>query len=390
MHSPAVRRSSFAACSSTSENVSEPTATAVPTMTSDAPPQTPTATATATTAAPPAPAPKLDLEAAVKKYVDESAAAWAGKDAPKLTALYAADGAMVMHGPRGTHEAKPADAEKQLAGYFAAFPDAKVTYTRVVAQGSMAVAEWVFTGTHKADFMGQKATNKKTGYKGVSVVVFSNDGKVKRDTAYFDAGTMMGQLGLGPKGQPVRPVEATPTVPAVMMISKASDAPASDAAFRAWLSANEKGDAKAVLALAADDVVISSQYMPADTKSKKALEKELAEAMKAFVDQKNTIAGCVAVADLVACEYTWQATWKGPAMGMKPTGKTGSVHSLEVGQFKDGKLVRAVGYANGAEFAASFGLMDDKAKPGAEAKKPEAAKPEAAQPDATKPEAKKP
>lgn len=349
---------SCVACGGTTEPASEPTATAVPTTTSE---PTPTATtaATSTTEAPP-PQPKLDLAAATKKYVAEAAAAWSTKDAKRLTALYAADGVMAMPGPKGFQEATTADIEKQLERYYSAFADLKLTYTRVLAQGDTAVAEWVFTGTNTGEFMGQKATQKKTGYKGASVIRFGADGKVKREHVYFDAGTMAGQLGMGPKGQPVRPVEALPT--AAVSLSIAGEPAASDAPFRAWLTANEKGDPKAVVALAADDVVISSQYMPTDTTGKKALEKELSEAMKAFVDQKNSVSHCVAVSDLVACEYAWQATWKGPAMNMKPTGKTGTVHSLEVGKFKDGKLTHAVAYANGVEFAASFGLMDDKPK----------------------------
>jgi steroid delta-isomerase-like uncharacterized protein len=333
----------------------------------------PVATAEATaapTAAPAAPEPKLVLADAVKKYVTESSAAWAARDAKKHTALYAPDGIVAHPGAKGLEEAKATDMERSLAGYFGAFSDAKLVYTRVVGRGDMAVAEWVFTGTNDGEMMGQKPTKKKTGYRGVSVMWFANDGRVKREHVYFDMGTMMGQLGVGPKGAPVRPVEATPTAPTEMIIAKDGEA-ATDATARSWFALAAKGDAKAMSAAVTDDVVVSTQYMPADTKGKKALEKDVTDGAKAFVDQKMDVTTCVPVGDVTACEYTWTATWKGPAMGMKPTGKTGTVHSVEIVKAKDGKVAMTTAYANGAEFAASFGLMDDKAgapKPGADAK----------------------
>ncbi|HTJ82846.1 MAG TPA: nuclear transport factor 2 family protein [Polyangiaceae bacterium] len=337
----------------------QPTATVEPTA-------EPTAAPTAEAVAP---QPKLDLADATKKYITGSAAAWAAKDPKKNSALYA-DGAVVaIPGPKGWEEVKATDMEKSLAGYFTAFSDLKMTYTRVVARGDMAVAEWVFTGTNDGDMMGQKATKKKVGYKGASVIWFANDGRVKRENVYFDMGTMMGQLGMGPKGQKVRPVEATPSAATEFLIAKDGEA-ATDALAKSWFATSMKSDGKALAALATDDIVMSAQYMPADIKGKAALEKNVAEGGKAFVDQKADVTGCVPVGDLTACEYTWTATWKGPAMGMKPTGKTGTVHSLAVVKTKDGKVAMATEFANGTEFAGSFGLMDEKAggKPGAEPK----------------------
>lgn len=311
-------------------------------------------------------APAVPIGDAVNKYVADSTAAWASKDVKKAAGLYAEDAVLAIIGPTGWQEAKAADLEKTRSVYFTSFPDLELTYTRVVARGNFAVAEWVFTGTNKGDMMGKKATNKKTGFRGATVLTFTPDGKVKRESNYFDMGTMMGQLGLGPKGQPVRPAEAKPTKPTEFLLGAENDA---DTAARGWLTTSAKGDTKALMALATDDILVSNQYMPADTKGKKALEKEIADGVKAFVDQKTEVVMCVPAGNVVACEYTWTATWKGPAMGMKPTGKTGTVHSLEVITLKDGKVAGTVAYANGTEFAASFGLMDEKPKDAPPAKK---------------------
>lgn len=346
------------------EPANDPSTDATATATSTAPAETSTTattstapTATATT--PPAPEPKLDLDAAVKKYVTDTSAAWSTVDPKKHIAVYAPDGVVAMIGERGIEEAKAPDYEKSLAGYFAAFPDSKLTYTRVVAKGNLAVAEWVYTGTNKGDFMGKKATNKKVGYRGATIVTFAPDGKVKRETVYFAFETLMGQLGFGQKGQKVRPVEAEPKTPTEIIVAKEGD-PSSDAMARKWFDNTSKGDVKGLTDMAADDYVASMQYMAADSKGKKALEKEATESNKAFADQKTTVAVCVPAGDYVACEYQWTATWKGPAMGMQPTGKTGTVHGLDVIKVKDGKVTHVTGYANGLEFATAFGLAQPK------------------------------
>lgn len=304
----------------------------------------------------PLPEPKLDLPSAAKKYVADMTAAWAAKDPKKSSAVYASDAVVAITGPKGWDETGPAGMEQGLAGYYTAFPDLKLTYTRVIGRGNVAVAEWVFTGTNTGSMRGQKPTNKKVGYRGASVLTFASDGKVKRENVYFDMATMMGQAGLGPKGPPVRAVEATPTGATTFWIAADGD-PASDTLAKIWLTDAQKG-AKDLAALATDDIVVSNQYMPSDTKGKKAFEKDVSEGLKAFAEPKFSGTTCVPATDLIACEYTWTATWKGPAMGMKPTGKTGTVHSLEVFEIKNGKVARTTAYANGVEFASTFGLMD--------------------------------
>jgi steroid delta-isomerase-like uncharacterized protein len=352
------------ACGGANEPAAEPQPQATEAAPAAAPPaDAPPAVATTE----PAAAPPFDLADATKKYVTESTAAWTSKDPKKRTALFTADAVVGIPGTNGWEEAKVAETEKALASYYAAFPDLKLTYTRAIGKGNLAALEWVFTGTHQGELMGQKPTNKKVGYRGVSLVTFAPDGKVKRESTYFDMGTMMGQLGLGPKGQPVRPAEAAPTTPTEYFFAKAADDPG-DAAARTWFAAATTGDAKKLAALATDDVVVSNQYMPADAKGKKLLEKETAEGTKAFVDQKIDVVVCVPATPWVACEYRWTATWKGPAMGMKPTGKTGTVHSLELIELKDGKVARTVAYANGAEFATAFGLAGTE-QPKGDAKK---------------------
>lgn len=336
-----------------------PVASAAPSA-SVPPPTTASATASAPLAeaapsasvAPPA---KVDFEASVRRFVTGAGAAWAAHDAAAIAAQYAPSASFTVVGREGLVDEKPEARVKELQAGFKAFPDFDLRFTRVIARAPYAVLEWTATGTHSADFGTQRATGKKTGYRGASLITLGADGQVVHETVYFDVATSEAQLGLGPKGQRARPVEKRPASEPVLVF--AGDK-ADEGLARRWLAIAGSSDGKALGELAADDIVVSNQYMPADTKGKKALAKELADGAKGFVDQSSTVVVCVPTEHVTACEYVWRATWKNAAMGMKPTGKTGTVHSLELIEQRGGKVVRTTAYASSAEFAASFGLAD--------------------------------
>jgi steroid delta-isomerase-like uncharacterized protein len=191
----------------------------------------------------------------------------------------------------------------------------------------------------------------------VSVVWLDDEGKVKREEMYFDMRAVMGQLGKLPKGVPFRAAEALPTA-APETLSADPSADKNEALVKQLFELMNKGDDKAMLALYADDVVMSAQYMPADEKGKKAMEKSHAEGKKAFPDSKMAIVGtCAAAGAQVACRTEWTATFKGKFMGMKPTGKSGTVHGVDVLTVKDGKVTALTAYGNGEEFMAAFGIQ---------------------------------
>lgn len=283
----------------------------------------------------------------------DSTAAWASRDPKRHSALFT-EGAAIANGTaEGWDEGAVGDMETSVAGISAAFPDLEVSYTRVVARAPYAVVEWTFTGTHQGELLGHPATGKKVGYRAASLLTFTPDGKVMRRSNYLDVDTMLGQLGFGAKGRAFRAVEPKPSSPAAFLFATPDD---DDALARAWLAYAERADTERLGALASEDVVVQSLFMPKDTRGKKALLKELGEAGRAFADPKTTLAICIPTATVIACEYEWRATWKGPAMGAQPTGKTGSLHALELFDVKEGKVTRATSYANGAELAGTFGL----------------------------------
>jgi len=83
-----------------------------------------------------------------------------------------------------------------------AFPDLSFRTIETVAQGDYVVMNWTCAGTHDgpmASPAGQTvpATGRKVSAPG-SVTLEFKDGRIVRETSYYDLMGMMAQLGLGP------------------------------------------------------------------------------------------------------------------------------------------------------------------------------------------------
>jgi steroid delta-isomerase-like uncharacterized protein len=57
--------------------------------------------------------------------------------------------------------------------------------------------EWVMSGTHHGDFPGMPATGKRFSVRGAAIVELQG-GKIRRLSDYWDAATVMRQVGLLP------------------------------------------------------------------------------------------------------------------------------------------------------------------------------------------------
>ena len=82
-------------------------------------------------------------------------------------------------------------------GVFAAFADMKFELKSrfVAADGKSGAIEWIWRGRQTQDFPGLPATNKPFAVRGATVVEFI-DGKISRNSDYFDLTTYMKQVGL--------------------------------------------------------------------------------------------------------------------------------------------------------------------------------------------------
>lgn len=306
-----------------------------------------------------------------KAHMAANVAAWQAHDAKKLASLYTDDVAFGYPSMEGWRETRGrADLEKNMAEFFAAFSDAKVTTMRGLHVGDVLVLEWVLNGTHSGDFMGMKPTGKRLGYRGVSVLWFGDKG-VKREHMYFDHVTFMAQLGSAPKGMTGRPVMEVPAghSPEWVVAANNDTEKKNIELVTAFNAAWEKKDSKAFLDAMADDVQYTDYSRPADSpKGKVAAKKEFDTFSKAFPDMKMERKNVWAAGDYVVVEAEATGTFKAALGPMRPTNKTGTIHWLDVMKVSNDKVAQGWSYASGAEFAGAFGLMPkDAGKPPAPA-----------------------
>jgi steroid delta-isomerase-like uncharacterized protein len=130
------------------------------------------------------------------------AAAWTSHDSARVAALFTDDGTyedlafgLVAHGTAGV---------KGFAdGFFTASPDLTVELTSGFQTDDWAAAEWLFSGTDRGVFPNRPASGRRYSVRGATIFAL-RDGKILRDTDYYNLVTLQQQLG-------VVPASSTPT-----------------------------------------------------------------------------------------------------------------------------------------------------------------------------------
>ena len=89
----------------------------------------------------------------------------------------------------------PAEVARRYRGLWATFPDLQVQMRRIVSvQQDTAVSEHILSGTHRGSLFGVPGTGKHVEVD-TAVVWDVVDGRIRGETVYFDAGTMLRQIG---------------------------------------------------------------------------------------------------------------------------------------------------------------------------------------------------
>lgn len=83
--------------------------------------------------------------------------------------------------------------ERKSAG-FAAVPGVTIAVTKRIVRGDQLTVEWVASGTQRHDYPGLPATGRSFAIPGVTVVV-RRDGKIVRESLYYDMAEVHRQLG---------------------------------------------------------------------------------------------------------------------------------------------------------------------------------------------------
>jgi len=292
---------------------------------------------------------------AQQKAMAEYVAAWDARDAQKAASYFTENGVITM---AGAPDAAGRDAIlATIKSNFAASDDAKVPFTRLFTQGDVMIGEWTWVGTHTGDLMGLPATHKPFGVMGVSVYLFTPDAKLAEAHVYFDAGTLLSQLGAS--AQKARPLQALPSGEATTVAATGSaEEQRNLETATQMMGAYEKKKAAQLTASMSPDIAWDDMSEPETRSGVAAAKKYFKTRTQAFPDAKVTIRNAWAVGDQVLVESTFTGTQKGALGAIRATKKPVTLHQLDVLQFDaDGKLVHQRSYANSTELAMQLGLV---------------------------------
>jgi steroid delta-isomerase-like uncharacterized protein len=133
------------------------------------------------------------------------------RDFDKALALVTTD-AKWTNIPFGATFIGPKGYREYLENWATAMPDSKVEVINVVVGEEWTAVECVGRGTHTGTFKGPQgnipATQKKLEMKFCEVLRLDN-GQVKEGRVYFDAATLMHQLGVMPTLTPGQPIPSS-------------------------------------------------------------------------------------------------------------------------------------------------------------------------------------
>lgn len=87
--------------------------------------------------------------------------------------------------------------KRNVQAFLTGFPDLRWTIEDTIAEKDKVVACWSISGTHKGDFMGIPATNKKVSVEGITIHSVAG-GKIMDSYSNWDVLGMMQQLGVVP------------------------------------------------------------------------------------------------------------------------------------------------------------------------------------------------
>jgi steroid delta-isomerase-like uncharacterized protein len=132
----------------------------------------------------------------LEHVLDQWALAWSSNNVERLLPLFT-DSVEYEDVTLGAVN-RGANALRDFAtGTFAAFADLKFELKShfVAADGKSGAMEWIWRGRQTKDFPNLPATNKPFEVRGATVVEFT-DGRISRNSDYWDLATYMKQVGL--------------------------------------------------------------------------------------------------------------------------------------------------------------------------------------------------
>ena len=113
-----------------------------------------------------------------------------------------------LHGPVAEGSAIGPEAYKgAVTRFLTGFPDLRFSIDDMVAEDEKLVVSWNISGTHKGEFMGVPATNKKVSIDGITINHIVN-GKIMDSYANYDTLGLYRQLGVATSFEKMKDVAA--------------------------------------------------------------------------------------------------------------------------------------------------------------------------------------
>ena len=119
---------------------------------------------------------------------------WNAKDITVADQICSPD--MVTHSPYAP-DGNLDSFKMQAIENFKAFPDMHITIEELVEEGDKVVKHWSFTGTHKGEWIGIPATEKKVAFMGINIFRIA-DGKIVDYLEFMDLLGLLQQLDVIP------------------------------------------------------------------------------------------------------------------------------------------------------------------------------------------------
>jgi steroid delta-isomerase-like uncharacterized protein len=134
-----------------------------------------------------------DMKSKLREYY----AAWGSHDVERL-ASYFTDDLLYDDVPMGIVQHNKEEFKASFTTFFASCPDFTLELKGLLVADDRAGSEWVMTGTHAGDWPGMPATGKSFSIRGASIIELRDD-KIRREALYWDAVSLMQQLGFMPQ-----------------------------------------------------------------------------------------------------------------------------------------------------------------------------------------------
>jgi lysophospholipase L1-like esterase/predicted ester cyclase len=277
-------------------------------------------------------------------------------DASTLAPVYTEHTVFASPGGNGWVEQPGRDAfVEDHRRLFSGFPDLEWAPARAVAVGNVLAAEWVTRGTNTAPRGNRPATNARMGFRAASVFWFNDRGLIVREHAYIDFAAMSGQLHNAPGHRDIPPM---PTGDAEWIVASGpSVAPTSGATERSsrpalWAMPGEQAYADAV----DEDFIHDDVAAGTKVEGRAANLVELQAYRKAFPDMEVSVDGTWTAGDTTVVEFTLRGTQRGAFGQIAATNREVLIHGLDVDRWRNGRLITATTYTNGAQLASQLGL----------------------------------